>query len=532
MISVKNEKKLRVHSIYIKFLSIFTITLLLSSVLSGTIMYKLVERYLLGGKLNYIKVTADSISDLVIQYLTSSEYFEEFVPEEHDKGPRFYSLYSLMKLSNQTMGSSAFITDNEGKILFSYPLLPELSNNRIEYSSVFLSDTIINKLNYYDGFHAFSNKKQYETSLETDGYVINQNDFYGLYQDEDEPYLTVTRRLMYIDPENKVESVYGTVSISVPTPEIMEAQSRVIYYFILSTLIAVLIEVIVLSVTTKQITEPIRAMQEAARRLSTGSFERNVVKTTNDEIGELVDSFNSMTVALENLDSVRNDFIANVSHELRTPMTSIGGFIDGILEGVIPPEKQSYYLKIVRSEITRLSELVSELLDMAKMQSGKIEFMFTNFDITSVVRNCIIKLEPIIEKKNLNVEVDFENDPEMVSADRNSIDRVMINLVQNATKFTPEGGIIKVTTRRVKDRVEITVADTGIGISKEEQSLIFDRFYKVDKSRSEDKKGTGLGLSIVKKILIAHKQDIRVESKIGEGSKFIFTLSRPSKEHS
>ena len=293
-----------------------------------------------------------------------------------------------------------------------------------------------------------------------------------------------------------------------------------------------MIQVIVLSISTKRITEPVRALQEASRRLAAGSFERNVIRTTKDEIGDLVDSFNNMTIALENLDRVRNDFIANVSHELRTPMTSIGGFIDGIMDGVIPPEKHEYYLKIVRSEISRLSTLVNELLDIAKMQSGNMEFHFTVFDINVDIRNCIIKLEPLINDKELQVELDLDNEQENVYGDRNSLQRVLINLIQNAIKFTPKGGTIKVYTKRLKDKVEVNVEDTGIGISKEDQAMIFERFFKSDKSRSEDKKGTGLGLSIVKKILIAHDQDIKVDSSLGKGSKFTFTVARPPKEHS
>lgn len=403
------KRNLRIHSIYIKFLSIFTITIVLSSILSGTIMYKLVESYLLKGKLDDLKGTADSISDLVTQYLTSDEYLEEFVPEEHDKNERFYNLYSMMRLSNQTTDSLIFITDDTGNIGFSYPLLPNMQN-RTEFGSKFMKTSIVSNLHFEGGFYFFENSEQYVPSMKSEGFVIDRKDFFGLYKEEKDPYLTVSRKLVYTDPETRTKIIYGTVSISVPTPEILEAQKRVILYFILSTLIAVMIEVIVLALSTRRITDPIRALQDASKRLAAGSFERNITRTTNDEIGDLVDSFNSMVQALENLDAVRNDFIANVSHELRTPMTSIGGFIDGILDGVIPVEKQEYYLKIVRSEISRLSELVTELLDVAKMQSGNLKFAFTIFDITSVIGSCIIKLEPLIEEKNLNIEIAFENE--------------------------------------------------------------------------------------------------------------------------
>lgn len=526
------DKKIRIHSIYIKFLAIFTITIVLSSVLSGTIMYKLVESYLIASRMDDLKSAADTISDYVTQYLTSDEYVGEFVPVEHDKNEYFYNLYSLMKISNQTMGANIFITDDRGYVGFSYPLLPDMADKRIEHGSRFLNDSIVANLILDNGRYRFPNKEQYVPSLRTDGYVVDKNHYHGLFRDEKVPFLTISRRLVYIEPETRIKQVYGTVCISVSTPEILEARQKVILYFMLSTCIAVLIQVIVLSISTKRITEPVRALQEASRRLAAGSFERNVIRTTKDEIGDLVDSFNNMTIALENLDRVRNDFIANVSHELRTPMTSIGGFIDGIMDGVIPPEKHEYYLKIVRSEISRLSTLVNELLDIAKMQSGNMEFHFTVFDINVDIRNCIIKLEPLINDKELQVELDLDNEQENVYGDRNSLQRVLINLIQNAIKFTPKGGTIKVYTKRLKDKVEVNVEDTGIGISKEDQAMIFERFFKSDKSRSEDKKGTGLGLSIVKKILIAHDQDIKVDSSLGKGSKFTFTVARPPKEHS
>jgi len=214
-----------------------------------------------------------------------------------------------------------------------------------------------------------------------------------------------------------------------------------------------------------------------------------------------------------------------VSHELRTPMTSIKGFIEGILDNVIPQEKHREYLEIVRNEVARLNRLVNNLLDLAKLESGEIKLIYSNFNINELIRRCIIKLENLITEKGLEVMADFDEDT-LVSADIDSIERVLINLIHNAVKFTPEGGIIGVNTEIRNDKVIVSVADSGIGIEKEDLDRIWERFYKVDKSRSLDTIGTGLGLSIVRNIINEHGEEIWVESELGKGTTFHFTLKK------
>jgi len=233
-----------------------------------------------------------------------------------------------------------------------------------------------------------------------------------------------------------------------------------------------------------------------------------------------------MAFELEHLEEMRRGFIANVSHELRTPMTSIRGFIEGILDGTIPPEKQKDYLEIVRDETLRLNRLVNDLLDLAKMQSGDLKLTFKSFNVNEMVRRSIIKLENQIVEKNLEIHADFETEDMMAYADPDAIERVMMNLLHNAVKFTGENGRINIRIYRQKDKIYVSVQDNGIGIGKEEIDHIWERFYKSDKSRGMDKTGTGLGLAIVKNIINEHKQDIWVESELGKGTKFTFTLEK------
>ena len=228
-----------------------------------------------------------------------------------------------------------------------------------------------------------------------------------------------------------------------------------------------------------------------------------------------------MVAALQNLEEMRRGFIANVSHELRTPMTSISGFIEGILDGTIPPEKQKDYLEIVKEEVMRLNRLVNELLDLARMEAGEIHIVTKDFNINELIRRCIIKLESLIMEKNLEIVANFEEEDVFVRADIDAIERVILNLIHNAVKFTPEEGIICLSTSIQKDNVLISVADNGIGMEKEELDMIWDRFYKSDKSRSRDKLGTGLGLAIVKTLLMNMDRMFGLKVKPEEAQLFI-----------
>jgi signal transduction histidine kinase len=205
-------------------------------------------------------------------------------------------------------------------------------------------------------------------------------------------------------------------------------------------------------------------------------------------------------------------------------MTSINGFIEGILDGTIPQEKQRDYLNIVKDEVKRLQRLVTDMLDIARMEAGDLKVNIGIFDICETVRLSVINLQKIFEEKNINFRASFEQESMAVKGDCDAIQRVIINLLHNAAKFTPEGGDISVSIRNIKGKAEITISDSGEGISKEDLPYIFDRFHKADKSRSKDRSSVGLGLYIVRNILRAHHEDIHVESEVGKGTTFIFSL--------
>lgn len=247
-----------------------------------------------------------------------------------------------------------------------------------------------------------------------------------------------------------------------------------------------------------------------------------------DEIGQLAISFNNMATSLATTEVARRSFTANVSHELRTPMTTIAGFIDGILDGTIPPEKRDDYLKIVSEEIKRLSRLVRSMLNIARIEAGELELRPDLFDVNDTVIRTVFTFEQPLEAKNIEVR-GLDGGKVMVEADPDLIHQVVYNLIENAVKFCNEGGFIDVNYSEDDSYTSVGIRNTGDGIPKDEIPHIFDRFYKADKSRSRDKGGAGLGLHIVRSIVNLHGGDIIVRSVEGEYCEFVFTIPKPHK---
>lgn len=277
---------------------------------------------------------------------------------------------------------------------------------------------------------------------------------------------------------------------------------------------------------TQRIVSPLHNMTVAAKRFGKGDFSTRVAAHGSDEVSELAVAFNNMADSLEKLEKMRSSFLANISHDLRTPMTTIAGFIDGIMSGAIPPEKQEYYLQIISDEVHRLSRLVSQLLDVSRLESGDRKMNYEVFDVAEVARVVLISFEQKIDDKRLNVEFEAEDDEMRVYADKDAIHQVLYNLCHNAIKFASEGGRFSIKLRNADaKKVVISIFDEGQSISDEDKKMIFERFYKTDSSRGLDKNGVGLGLYICKTIIDAHDETIGVNSAEG-GTEFYFTLKK------
>ncbi len=294
----------------------------------------------------------------------------------------------------------------------------------------------------------------------------------------------------------------------------------------ITVIIEIIISAIVIKIVTNQIIiRPINNINNVAKRLAKGEVEKRVVVNCNNEIGELAESFNMMAECLEKSDTKRREFISNVSHELRSPITSIKGFIGGILDGVIPRDRENYYLKIVYDEIDRLARLVNDLLDMSAMESGKFNLAITEFDINQVISLCILNLEHKIQEKGLNVKATFYNNRAYVLGDRDRIIQVVTNIIENSIKYSNDDGEIKIDVYSKGEKIYVDIFNSGECIEEKELNKIWDRFYKSDKSRT-NKLSTGLGLPIVRSILSQHNEDIWVKNIEGKGVSFIFTLKK------
>ncbi|MBR6429970.1 MAG: HAMP domain-containing histidine kinase [Oscillospiraceae bacterium] len=278
--------------------------------------------------------------------------------------------------------------------------------------------------------------------------------------------------------------------------------------------------------TTKKQTDPIRQMAGAAEKFAKGDYTSRVdYRGGIHEIDALADAFNKMADSVEQSENNRREFVANVSHELKTPMTSISGFADGILDGTIPRSRQNEYLSIISSETKRLSRLVRSMLDMSQLQAREPGAVLgKTFDLCEVMRLALLSLEHKITDKGLDVDAQLPEEAVMVRGEQDAINQVVYNLIDNAAKFAPRGSVLRLAVWKQTGKAYVSVENDGETISPEELPLIFDRFHKTDKSRSQDRDGVGLGLYIVKTILDNHGEDIFVTSRDGV-TRFVFTMT-------
>ncbi len=317
--------------------------------------------------------------------------------------------------------------------------------------------------------------------------------------------------------------IAGVVFASSSAQGLTDFMGEILKMFLLSALVMMVVTFAMVYVVTGNLVRPLRDMLKATESFAKGDFTVRVPVDERDEIGKLSMAFNNMATSLAQQETVRRSFIANVSHELKTPMTSIAGFVDGILDGTIPPEKERHYLMIVSDEVKRLSRLVRSMLNIAKIEAGEMQLKPTVFDMNEVVLSSIFTFEQTIENKHLEIK-GLDAGKIMVEADEDLIHQVVYNLLENAVKFVNDGGYIEVGYVVEPKRTYINIKNSGEGIPKDEISKVFDRFYKTDRSRSIDKTGVGLGLHIVRSIVNLHQGEVIVRSVEGEYCEFSFSV--------
>ncbi len=319
---------------------------------------------------------------------------------------------------------------------------------------------------------------------------------------------------------------YGGIFLCSPVPEIQATVFGVLEIMLLSGFLGIILAVILIYFFSRKLTKPLLEMNKAARIISDGNFDRRLEVTSNDEIGQLGESFNYMAESLDKKDQDRRLFIASVAHDLRSPLTSIQGFIQAMRDGIIPEDKYGYYLDIIMEETQRLSVLATNIVDMEKTQENVLELERSDFDLNELIRDVMDIFEHRFREKKLTCRLIFASGETIVNADKKEIHRVIHNLVDNAVKFTPEGGVIEIETTVPKNegKVYVAVSDSGVGIPESERRHIFGAFYKADSSRGMDKTGSGLGLCAVKEIINAHKELIVCKESDMGGAKFEFSL--------
>ena len=270
---------------------------------------------------------------------------------------------------------------------------------------------------------------------------------------------------------------------------------------------------------------PVRKITRAAREYAEGNLGYELTIDTHDELGYLADTLNNMAHELDRTGEYQRQFVSNVSHDLRSPLTSIKGYLTAILDGTIPPENQEKYLNLVIKETDRLQGLTQNVLQLNSVDKFSMYMEYEDFDVNRLIRDTCQAFEGRCLEHALSFDLIFEEKEAAVHADRSKIQQVLYNLTDNAFKFSPDGSVITIETFRRADKVFVSVRDQGVGITKENLKKIWNRFYKADESRGQDKRGSGIGLSIVKEVISAHGENIDVISTEGVGTEFIFSLS-------
>lgn len=348
---------------------------------------------------------------------------------------------------------------------------------------------------------------------------VEQSTLNGIYESN---YNIAARSMVFDEP-------VGFVTVSAQASETSALTGVFIKIFFIVSGVVLIISFMSAYAVTKRMTKPLKAMAGSAQSYARGDFSTRVPVSPNfdDEISILCHNFNIMADSLQELEELRKGFIANVSHELRTPMTVIQGYVDGILDGTIPYENQTDYLKTIRSEVQRLSRLVARMLDISNIQSGNVAYTRQPVNVSELMRQVILGFEKRIDDKNLEVEFALPDDDVTVSFDPDSLTQILTNLTDNAVKFAPDGGLLSISLTQKGQKAFVSVTNSGAGIAPTDLPFVFDRFYKSDKSRSNDKSGLGLGLFIVKSIIQSHGESIQVTSENGLTTfAFSLTLSR------
>ena len=475
----------RFHGLYWRQMAVTVGMVFLTLVLLGVSFFSLSYSYARGQKTDELMVRAMAVSKLSVRYLETGRYLSM---EELQKDEQFRQLAATAAVISEM---DILVCDMEGHVLLS-------TDATMEGRSVTIPPSVMDKVSADGTWAGRSRLDQIYASKQFVGGVSVVNPATG-----------------------EVLGAVFTVCASDSVDNLWRAFAGLL---MMTGFVVLMISFMASSITTMRQIKPIREMAAATRQYADGDFDvRMNDYGREDEIGELAASFNNMAESLQQTERQRREFIANISHELKTPMTTIAGYTDGILDGTIPPENEKQYLRIIANESRRLSRLVRRMLDVSQLQAIDPLRNGNHFDVCESMRRVLISMEKKINDRHLDVEADIPDEPILVLGDNDMITQVIYNLLENAANLAREGSTLSLGVAMMDGKARITVRNVGETIPAEELPLLFERFHKSDKSRSEDKDGYGLGLYIVKTILQQHKEDINVTSENGVTT-FTFSL--------
>ena len=492
-------------SMFSKYLVAFISIILISFLMLSGIVTSMIRSYVTDEKENQLYRT----TKIIVGYFDENNNADEAKSNVDET-----AIEVVTSLINLDQDLDVMITDESGNVILSSLPAKSIDGDGVR--------------------HPITSGNLGKIDISSDGFSEQKSDDgekYWLHRGNLGSFLTeasiVCAKEIFIDSEFKgyVVSLYSITN----DYKLISATRRTV---INSSAWVMLAAVISIYFITDRIISPLKNMTSAAKNFGKGDFSTRVSVCGSDEVAALGNAFNNMADSLENLEKMRSSFLASVSHDLRTPMTTIAGFIDGIMSGAIPEDKQEYYLQIISSEIHRLSRLVSQILDISRLESGDRKMNFVSFDVVEMARIVLLSFEKKIEDKKLDVSFIADDEDGMdVFADKDAIHQVLYNICHNAIKFSKEEGKLEIKISNVDyKQIRISVYDDGQSISEEEMKKIFDRFYKTDQSRGLDKTGVGLGLYISKTIMDAHGETIGVNSIEDKGCEFYFTLKRPKNQ--
>ena len=455
--------------------------LLMAMLLIGTSFQALVKNYLTDQAMESLKNDGNAISALASAYYTEGTLnHEDF----------------LVNLSfvSQVSQADSVICDSTGRLVLCSRAPFGCGHQGMMVSSDFLREV-------------------FATGCVTTSGVIQ-----GLYEEE--------RFVTAVPITDSNGYGVGIVIVSSSMTQVNQILQKISDTYLLVSVLVVLLAVVIMSFVARHQSKPLKDMAKAAHDFGHGNLNARVQvdPKSSEEVQDLALAFNNMASSLQQSEYQRQEFVANVSHELKTPMTTISGFVDGMLDGTIPQERHNHYMKMVSDETKRLSRLVRSMLDISRLQDQDIpEEKKSRFDLQELAGQVLITFEQKIESKHLNVNVDFPGYPTYTRAVPDYITQVIYNLLDNAVKFCPQDGDLGVKIKAGSTKLYISISNSGEVIPQAELPLVFERFHKLDKSRSQNRDGWGLGLYIVKTIVCRHGEDISVTSQNGVTT-FTFTL--------